>query len=141
MIFKKPKLTKSPNLKTVESEDSVDDLLEQISSTTMVGKMMGDLYLAYKKNFLKDWTDLKTADEQIPYDHSPKTQKQIGYRLWWLSRSKTETNLRRRVYHGCWLDKQVDTLGGREHIRYVKLSKEAIECFESRKELFEVLYT
>lgn len=141
MILKKPKLVAPKNLKNIQSEDSVENLLEWVSSTTMAGKMIGDLYWSYKKGYLKDWTDLKTADEQIPYDYSPKTQKQIGYRLWWLSRPMNATNIRRRVYHGCWLDKQVETSGGREHIRFVKLSKAAIECFESRREIFEELYT
>lgn len=140
IIFKKPKLIENENLPIIESEDKLEELLEKASSTTMVGKMIGDLYLAYRKNHLKDWTDLKTADEQIPYEHSPKTQKQLGYRLWWLSRPKTESNVRRRVYHGCWLDKKVEVIGGREHIKSVKLTKQAIDCFESRKEIFEALY-
>jgi len=140
VIFRRPKAIQTPNLKTILAEDDVDALLIWISSTSRVGKMIGDLFLAYEKDYLRDWTDLKTADEQVPYEHSVKNQKQIGYRLWWLSRANTDINVRRRVYHGCWLDKMVQLSGGRAHIKFIKVSVEAVKCFETRREIFEELY-
>lgn len=140
MIFKRPKMEPQDGLEEVLAPDTVDVLIEFTSSTNWVGKMIGDLYIAYTKGRFMEWTSLEEADNLMPYFHGSKTQKQIGYRFWWLSRHNTPINIRRRVYHGCWLDKKVKKSGGREHIKFIRLSAEAVKCFETRAEIFEGLY-
>lgn len=124
----------------VLSKDSEDDLLEFVSPTVAkqgVGKIIGDVFLSREK--LKEWISSTEIDETIPFFYGEKKQ-QHKYRVWWLSREKTDSNIKNKYYWGCWFDLRVKKSGSRQHILEVRLSQAAQNVMEQRKELFETIY-
>jgi hypothetical protein len=103
----------------------------------MGGKLIGDLYLSWKS--FEDWVEMVKADELMPFFYSDKLVN-YPYRFWWLSRQPTEENKRRKVYKGCWFDIKVALKGGRQYIRFVKLSPNAIKCLTEYEPVFEEIY-
>jgi len=136
MILKRPEPSDS-GLTLIESTDSIEALLSYVSPRTMGGKLIGDLYLSWKS--FEDWVEMVKADELMPFFYSDKLVN-YPYRFWWLSRQPTEENKRRKVYKGCWFDIKVALKGGRQYIRFVKLSPNAIKCLTEYEPVFEEIY-
>lgn len=136
----RPKRQEQEGLVEILSEDTSDDLLRFISlpiAKTAVGLMIGDLFSVYDD--IIDWTSISEADELLPFKHGEK--KQIHkYRWWWLSRTSTPGNIKRKYYWGCWLDLKVRLSAGREHIEMIRVSESAIIVFTERQELLGEIY-
>lgn len=136
----RPKKPEQEGLVEILSEDSVDNLLRFISfpiSKTAVGLMIGDLFSIYDE--LIDWTTIAKADEMLPFGHGEKKQAH-KYRWWWLSKTNTPGNVRRKYYWGCWLDVKVTIIAGRHNIEMVRVCESAISVFTDSERLLKDIY-
>jgi hypothetical protein len=139
-MLKRPKIEDRDDLIEVLSPDSPDDLLRFISlsiAKTSVGKMIGDLYEIHDE--IIDWTHINEADELLPFQYGEKKQRH-KYRWWWLSRTSSEANIKRKYYWGCWLDLRIKMVAGRQHIEHVRVCDSALTIFVEQKGLIEELY-
>jgi len=115
----------------VPSLDTYQDLVNMYKKEfhNIHGKTIADVALVWKQ--LVDWNSVERHDLVIPFQFAHQRKEPNGYRIWYLSQSKSS-----RYYHGNFFDLKVRSKK-RTIKRLCKLSPTAIQFFTNHPEIKE----